>query len=164
MLLFRKADEADIALIIELAMQVWPQTYTPILGPEQVDYMLNKFYSRDALAVQMREQQHTFVIAYADERPVAFASYAELGDSVFKLHKIYIASDVQGQGIGKQLLAYIVDNVKAAGAKALQLNVNIHNSSAKAFYQKTGFEHVGDEDIDIGSGYFMNDNILQLAL
>ncbi len=164
MLSFRKAGVVDIGLIIALAMQVWPQTYTPILGPEQVDYMLNRFYSPDALTVQMTEQKHTFVIVYADEHPVAFASYAAMVDNVYKLHKIYIAANVQGQGIGKQTLAYIVSDIKAIGATALQLNVNIHNSTAKAFYEKTGFKHIGDEDIDIGGGYFMNDHILRLYL
>ena len=164
MLTIRLASVADIALIIELTMQVWPQTYTPILGEEQVRYMLNRFYTPESLTDQMTAQGHEFIIAYSNGVPVAFASYAAMGEHVYKLHKIYIAANRQGQGIGKQVLAHIVAHIKRMGATALQLNVNIHNSTAKRFYEQTGFKHIGDEDIDIGGGYFMNDHILRLEV
>ena len=31
-------------------------------------------------------------------------------------------------------------------------------------YQKAGFHHHAEEDIDIGGGYFMNDHVLDLPL
>ena len=67
MLSIRKAGIAEITLIRELAMQVWPPTYTPIVGPEQVAYMLDLFYSHEALKKQMEEMHHRFIICYDDE-------------------------------------------------------------------------------------------------
>ncbi len=54
-------------------MQVWPQTYTPIIGADQVAYMLERFYDPGALTAQMNDQGHQFLIAEADGEPAAFA-------------------------------------------------------------------------------------------
>lgn len=159
-----KADTSHIPVIREITTQVWPQTYIPIIGPVQVTYMLDLFYAPPQLAKQMEELNHRFIICYDDEQPVAFASWSEIETNIFKLQKIYIVSGEQGKGIGKYMLGYIVSELKAAGATALRLNVNRYNFSAKAFYEKAGFEQLRDEDIDIGNGYFMNDHVLALSI
>lgn len=164
MLSIKKATTGDIELIRELTYQVWPQTYTPILGTVQVTYMLNLFYNPDALRQQMDQSGHRFIICFKVEQPVGFASYSDTGSGTFKLHKLYVLPGLQGNGIGPFMLNHITDELKKEGAHSLLLNVNIYNATAKAFYQKVGFKHVKDEDIDIGSGYFMNDHVLRLEL
>jgi ribosomal protein S18 acetylase RimI-like enzyme len=71
--------------------------------------------------------------------------------------------DQQGKKLGKKMLDYIIEHIKNAGAKALQLNVNRHNK-ALYFYEKQGFKMIRSEDIDIGSGYFMNDYVMELKV
>lgn len=154
-----KADTSHIPLIIALTMQVWPQTYTPIIGAEQVSYMLNQFYTPEALTRQIAEQKHQFLIAYVNDVPAGFASYAEVAPTVFKLHKLYTTLAMQGKGIGRQLLDNIIADIRSRNATALRLNVNIHNHAAMNFYRKFGFRHLLDEDIDIGNGYYMNDHV-----
>jgi GNAT superfamily N-acetyltransferase len=162
MLSIKNAGASDIPPIRELAMQVWPQTYTPILGPEQVAYMLALFYTPASLEKQMAEPEHQFIICYNDNEPVAFAAWSPIAPHIFKLHKIYIIPGQQGKGIGRFIIDHIVREIRTQGATTLLLNVNIYNHAAKAFYAKTGFKHLRDEDIDIGSGYFMNDHVLKL--
>ncbi|MCF8450512.1 MAG: GNAT family N-acetyltransferase [Taibaiella sp.] len=156
------ANTSHIPLIRNLTMQVWPQTYIPIVGEAQVDYMLDRFYTPDALLSQMTKLQHSFIIGYSDGVPVAFASYSEIEPAVYKLHKLYIVIAMQGKGIGRAMADHIVASVKKLGGSSLRLNVNIHNHPAMAFYNKYGFRHLLDEDIDIGSGYYMNDHVLQM--
>ena len=158
-----KATTKDIPLIRELNAQVWPQTYIPIIGEEQVGYMLDLFYTPEALAAQMASG-HQFIICRHAGVPAAFASYSAIAPEVYKLHKIYILPTMQGKGIGKYMLSYITDDIRAKGGTELRLNVNIHNHAAKAFYERTGFQHYKDEDIDIAGGYYMNDHVLRLPL
>lgn len=160
MLSIKNASIADIPLIRTLTMQVWPQTYTPILSDEQVAYMLEQFYTPESLEKQMGPLGTQFIICYSDGLPVAFASWAAAEGSIFKLHKIYVLPSQQGKGVGRAILDHIVQDIKAKGAVALHLNVNRYNYAAKAFYEKNGFKHLTDEDIDIGNGYFMNDHVL----
>jgi diamine N-acetyltransferase len=163
-LIIKNADITDIPLIRELTMQVWPQTYTPILGAIQVDYMLTRFYSPDALEKQMQEMNHSFCICSYDGQPAAFASWSLMEPHIYKLHKLYILPGFQGKGIGRALVNYIIGDVRAKEATMLYLNVNRYNYPAVAFYEQMGFRQLRDEDIDIGGGYFMNDHVLGMDL
>lgn len=158
----RHAGEADLATIRNLALDVWPQTYSGILSPAQINYMLQQIYSVGSLKNQFRDQ-HQFIIIYNSGVPVGFASYSEVEPSVYKLHKLYILPLHQGRGTGRFALEQIIRDIKPKGATALQLNVNRHNT-AKAFYESLGFEVLRSEDIDIGNGFFMNDYVMEKRL
>ena len=121
--------------------------------------MLNLIYSEQALKKQI-QQHHPFIIVYNTGLPVGFASYSETKPAVYKLHKLYVLPSQQGKGTGTFVLEQIMSDIKAKGAVAMQLNVN-RNNSAKLFYEKLGFEVIASEDIDIGSGFFMNDYVME---
>ena len=50
-----KANESDLTAIANLADIIWREHYTPIIGPEQVEYMLGKFQSASAMSQQLSE-------------------------------------------------------------------------------------------------------------
>lgn len=163
MLSVRTATVADIPLIRKLTFVIWPQTYSNIIGKEQIDYMLEMMYNPATLQKQIEEDVCTFIIVYDDKEPVAFASYNETEQQVWKLNKIYILQSQQGKGTGKFIINFIVAEIKANHAKALQLQVNRQNK-AKGFYEKLGFKIIKTADFDIGNGYFMNDYVMELTL
>jgi len=163
MLSVQKATTADIPLIRQLTFEIWPQTYSSILSKEKIDYMLDMMYSPASLQKQMEEDGCTFIIVYDDAEPVAFASYNETEPQTWKLNKIYILPSQQGKGTGKFIINYIVDEIKAKGAKALQLQVNRQNK-AKDFYERLGFKIIQTADFDIGNGFFMNDYVMSYEL
>jgi GNAT superfamily N-acetyltransferase len=164
MLTIKKATITDIPIIRELTYQVWPATYLPIVGKQQLDYMLDLFYSPEELGRQMEMSNHRFILCFDDLEPVAFASYSEIETGIFKLHKLYILPVTQGKGIGRYLIQFILDELKTEKANLLRLNVNRFNKSAIGFYTKLGFRHLKDEDIDIGNGFFMNDHVLEIGV
>ncbi len=156
----------SVSAIQLLAQITWDVAYKEILSPEQMSYMLQLIYSTPSLQNQIEKQGHQFIIVTDEEKPAGFASYSLKKDvtntTTWKLHKIYIHPNQQGKGTGKILLDYIVRDILPAGANALELNVNRHNK-AIGFYQKLGFKFIGEEDIDIGNGYFMNDYVMKLC-
>ena len=161
--IIRHAEEADINTIIDLAYQIWPATYGHLMPPDKLQYMLRLMYSANALSDQM-EQGHTFLLATIDKEPVGFASFSATKQAgIYKLHKIYVRTDIQGKGIGKALLNGVTNEIRSFNATNLQLNVKRDNS-AKLFYEKAGFTVIREEDIDIGNGYFMNDYVMEKAL
>ncbi len=106
---------------------------------------------------------HHFLIAEDNNMPVAYADYSLLKNDVYKLHKIYVLPLQQGKGIGRLLIEYIIQTIKKENAASLLLNVNRFNK-AKSMYEQLGFKVIGEEDIDIGEGYFMNDYVMQKKL
>jgi ribosomal protein S18 acetylase RimI-like enzyme len=154
----RPASFNDISSIQDIAAKTWPAAYEPILGKEQVDYMLGLFYSRTALEEQMKNH-HYFFLALFNFTPVGFAAFSYVKDITYKLQKLYVINDLQKLGTGRKLLETVETIAKSMGGKKMRLNVNRHNN-AKNFYEKQGFEVLYEEDIEIGNGYFMNDYVM----
>lgn len=156
----RTATTEDIPLIRELSFRIWPQTYAGIISPEQIDYMLGMMYSESSLLKQM-EDGAQFILVYDDQSvPVAFASYQAIGSTVYKLHKIYVLPDQQGKGTGRYIIDHICRIIKPGGATALQLQVN-RNNKAKEFYERLGFAVIEMIKLDIGSGFVMDDYVME---
>lgn len=164
MITLRKATENDLPVIQQIGTTTYFPTYGHLLGQEQVDYMLDKFYSLEALKSQLIDG-HNFIIAQEGSKDVAFVSYSikDHENHIFKLHKLYVLPDAHGKGLGKLLMNEVCDKARDAGGKILELNVNRDNR-AKDFYEKAGFKIKETADIEIGNGYFMNDYVMQLPL
>jgi GNAT superfamily N-acetyltransferase len=165
----RPGELEDINTIGFLAQQIWPETYGAILPAEQLQYMLNLFYSPASLRRQMVEDQHLFLIVEDEEEAIGFASWgvasggAAEEPGVYKLHKLYVLPGQQGKGLGRALLQYIFEAIRPEGAKVLRLNVNRYNK-ARQFYEKMGFAVVKEEDVAIGNNYFMNDYVMEIKV
>lgn len=147
--------------IQDIAGKTWPETYGAILSSEQIQYMFSMMYDLEALKNQSSAHHH-FIIAAENGNFLGFASY-ELNypsQGSTKVHKIYILPETQGNGIGKKMIFYILDKAKTNNQKYLSLNVNRFNEAIH-FYTKIGFEKVGEENIDIGNGFLMEDFIMQ---
>jgi ribosomal protein S18 acetylase RimI-like enzyme len=153
-------------LIEQLAHQTWPTAFGDILSAEQIQYMLSWMYSPDAITEQVDQKGHVFLLAEDDAgEPLGYVSYELTVNEkpVTKIHKIYLLPASQGQGIGRMMIDYVAKQAEHVENVALQLNVNRQNK-AVAFYEKMGFEVVGEEDIDIGNGFLMEDYIMMKRL
>ncbi|RZK15595.1 MAG: GNAT family N-acetyltransferase [Pedobacter sp.] len=161
MITIRKAKEQDIEIIRDIAAATWPSTYLDIIGQNQIDYMLDKMYNKGELLKQLMEG-HIFLIAEDNENQFGFAGYSIVDheERIYKLHKLYVLPSAHGKGVGKILINEVFNQVKDAGASALQLNVNKHNK-AKDFYLKGGFTIKESVKIDIGEGYVMDDYVME---
>lgn len=164
MININQTNENGIPFIQHIANNTWPETFGEILSAEQINYMLFMMYDEQALLRQMKAG-HVFLLARYNNETVGFASY-ELnykGSPDVKLHKIYILPEMQGKKIGQHLIQEVAAIGRAAAQQGLLLNVNRHNKAIQ-FYERIGFVVIGEEDIDIGNGYFMNDIIMRMPL
>jgi GNAT superfamily N-acetyltransferase len=159
-IIYKKATNLDCKLIYDLALEIWNQHYVPIIGQDQVDYMLRTLYSESALTNQMKEGQN-FTLIYSNEIPIGYFSISKKGEVSF-LHKFYIDSREQSQGLGTKVMNKIITQSK--GEKTIELTVNRQNFKTINFYFKNGFRIKSVEDFDIGNGYFMNDFVMEKKL
>jgi len=152
----------DYKTIQNIALQTWPIAYGEILSKAQLDYMLDAFYNEEALKDSVANKGHHFILAKEGKETLGFASYEHHYNQKqqTKIHKIYILPETQGKGIGKKLIDFIEKVAKENDSMALSLNVNRFNK-ALYFYQKLGFEIVGEVDIELDHGYLMEDYILE---
>jgi ribosomal protein S18 acetylase RimI-like enzyme len=155
----------ELLLIQKIAQHTWPSTFAGILSIEQIDYMLNWMYDLQLLESQM-DKGHGFLVAEEDGAAIGFAGYElnHLAGSLSKLHKLYLLPSSQGKGVGKALLLEVAKRAREAGQKSLVLNVNKQNKKAIDFYRVLGFVTIRQEVNDIGSGYVMDDDVMELSL
>lgn len=162
-MIIRQANTKDIPAIHQLANETWWPTYTGVISDEQISYMLENLYSKDALRIQMNGGM-TFLIAERNEAPVAFAAYSltEPEKLVYKLEKLYVLPSEQGKGTGKALINKVMKIAKELGGKTLELNVN-RNNPAYHFYSKLGFKVYKTVDIPYAR-FELNDYIMRQGL
>ena len=66
------------------------------------------------------------------------------------IHALAVATDLQGRGIGKQIVEFVVDLARKQGYKAIRLDVVPTNYPAKRLYEQLGFGYFGDVDLERG--------------
>lgn len=156
---------ADYETIRQLAYKIWPVTYGPILSKEQLDFMLGAFYSIETIRKNVTESRHVFLLVKENDQDSGFVCYEHQYKNKLetRIHKIYLLPEIQGKGIGKLLLEKVAALAKEVQSKRLSLNVNRFNT-ALYFYTKNGFQITAEEDIEIGSGYLMEDYIMEKQL
>nr|WP_315210677.1 GNAT family N-acetyltransferase [uncultured Flavobacterium sp.] len=165
MLLLTEAAIEDFKTIREIAYKSWPNTYGSILSKEQIDYMLDLFYSEKTLLENLNEKGHHFLLVNEGKVCLGFASYEHnyLNQKCTRLHKIYLLPEAQGKGAGKVLIEAVENLAKENQSVVVSLNVNKFNK-AISFYKKIGFEVVSDEEILLDHGYKMEDYKMEKKL
>jgi len=159
----RNLSVEELWQVRELALRIFPITYEQIVEREQIDYMMELFYTSENLRKQYESGQ-VFLIIYSEGKASGYASYTPLDkNGAFKLNKIYVDTSLQGKGLGRILLNDVISRVRNAGGNSLQLNVNRFNK-AVGFYESMGFVLKKEELLDIGRGYFMDDYVMELKI
>ena len=158
------ATKEQLLIVRDLAFKIWPKAYGNIIAAGQIEYMLEMMYSIPSLEKQLQNNK-IFLLAEEKNQIIGFASYELNVDNSNKtrIHKLYVLPEIQGKGIGKQLINYIATIALTNNNLAINLTVN-KNNPAKDFYLKTGFEIKEEIVFDIGNGYVMDDFIMEKKL
>jgi RimJ/RimL family protein N-acetyltransferase len=154
-----KATLADIPEITRLAEVIWEKHYVPIIGREQVNYMLGKMYAPESLKEQMEQKKHAFYLVRMNDEGIGFVSISSADQKNYLLHKIYLLQDEQNRGLGTSVFGLLLALMNEP--ESITLTVNRMNYKSINFYFKNGFRIEKTADFDIGNGYFMNDFVMR---
>ncbi len=155
-------NEELVYSLAAVADDIWHEYFTPLLGEAQVDYMLEKFLSPEALVEQINGGYEYFVFSYE----YTFAGFAGIKEEDGKLFlsKLYVHKDFRGKGIASYMLGKFVEICKMRGLKSIWLTCNRHNTDTLAIYEHLGFQKIAEEKTDIGNGFYMDDFIYEYTL
>ena len=148
--------ESDqIAQVKALAFEIWHEHFTAIIGKAQVDYMLEKYQSKAAIAEQIKNGFLYFLIESNNSYVGYFSVRPE--EPHLLLSKFYITSKERGRGLGRSALGFIEKLAIEKGAGKISLTVNKYNSATIEAYKRLGFEIIDSMVLDIGNGFVMDD-------
>lgn len=154
------AGPEDALTIHTLAHAIWYPTYQDVLAKDQIDFMLAKMYSEEAIQNAMADHCLFYIIQESNS-PIGFIAVKEKQE-VLRIDKLYLLPKTQGKGLGSQLLEFAGQLALDKEINILELNVNRYNK-AYHFYLKQGFEVVETVDIPYYQ-YFLNDYVMQKRL
>ncbi len=150
----------DYAAIQHLAKAIWQDHYVPMVGQAQVDYMLERFYTPEALAQQAAEGQQFWLVEQG-EIVCGYVAVTEREEGEYFLNKFYLSTHLQGKGLGEKVFNTLLGNYNSL--KIMKLQVNINNYKTINFYFKVGFKIEKRFVLDIGDGFVMDDFIMKLV-
>ena len=157
-IILNQATPADIPRIRELAHRIWRVHYPPIIGEQQVEYMLGLNYSLEALQCQMEAEGQIFWLVTEDEEVTGFVAVSDQGEGRYFIHKFYLDNEKRGRGLGRRVFEILVS--KYLALREFRLTVNRQNYKSINFYFRIGFTIERCVDIPIGEGYVMNDFLM----
>ncbi|WP_455169521.1 GNAT family N-acetyltransferase [Aegicerativicinus sediminis] len=154
----------DIEITAKLAHKIWNQHYVPIIGKAQVDYMVEKFQSVEAIKDQLDNDFKYFLI-YFSETPCGYlALISNTEEKKLMISKIYIDKGFRGKNLGSELLEFAINYGKDHSLKAIWLTVNKDNYHSIKWYETRGFRKEKKVEIDIGNGFIMDDYIMEKTI
>lgn len=155
-------DAATIARCASLAQRIWTEWYTPIIGTEQVRYMLQTVQSAEAITGQIEAQGYRYRLVQMDGEDVGYFAIV-VQQTTLHISKLYVLKEARAHGVGRYVIDQALLDASQNGCDRLELTVNRHNPS-KRFYTRMGFENAGPLVQEIGGGFVMDDYVLRRLL
>ena len=153
MLIKTVSNKEQLNTIENLAYKIWQEHYTPIIGKDQVHYMLHKFQSVEAMSEQIKNGFLYFMCEH-ENLPVGYMSVSAYDDTLF-LSKFYILKTERRKGYGRKMIAYLESVTKEKNLNKISLTVNKYNTQSIKMYEQVGFVICNTVVKDIGKGFVM---------
>ncbi len=143
--------------VVSLARVIWTDHYISIIGRKQVDYMLEKFQSEEAIAAQLDGGYEYYIVSQNAKNVGYMSLLPDAETDTAKLSKIYVLRAERGKGFGRLMLGFAENICRERRISTLWLNVNKNNTRSIGWYTRMGFKNVGAAVQDIGDGFAMDD-------
>jgi ribosomal protein S18 acetylase RimI-like enzyme len=86
--------------------------------------------------------ESSVVVARREQQIAAFA-IMHFGDDVAHLNLLAVAPEHRRQGLGRQLVGWLIETAIEAGVFRINLELRLRNEPARIFYERLGFEQLG---------------------
>src|SRR5689334_2676621 len=97
----------EIAEVAQLATEIWREYYVSIITIEQINYMIGKYQSVQAITDQIHNQGYEYYFIQHDGfSAVGYMSARQEEEKLF-LSKFYIGKEHRGHGYASQAMAFL---------------------------------------------------------
>lgn len=160
MTLIKVITPEQIEQLANLAREIQLEHFTPITGRAQVEYMLDRFQSPEAISEQILHENYTYYLLTEDGQPFGYVGFYPKERSLF-LSKFYIRKNMRNLGYGRETLDFIVELCKEEGLQSIWLTVNRKNFVSIEKYKRMGFTIECSQKRDLGDGFVADDYFMR---
>jgi len=147
--------EQEIDRLATLIQEIWPEVFIPIIGKDQVDYMLVHYQGKDVITSEI-EQGVSYFFIEENDQPIGYLAYS-LEEDHLLISKVYLKKEFRGLGLSSALFSFFEEAARNNNKEKLHLHVNRNNKLAVEVYLHKGFEIVKTVDQPLGDRFFLND-------
>lgn len=156
--------DEQIKELCTLAKEIWNEYSICFTTQEQIDYMLEKFQSEQAVKAQINFQKYQYYFLEEDGDNIGYFAVQPRKGELF-LSKFYIKKDFRGKGYARKAFSNaIVSIAKELDLPKISLTVQKYNFASIMVYEKLGFKRAASVETDIGGGFTMNDYVYEFEL
>lgn len=156
-----KADELPI--VQKLAHAIWLAYYPGIISDAQIRYMLSVWYQPASMSHEMQARDVWYALVEIEGKgAVGYISFEKMAlEPVLFINKLYLLPEVHGHGLGSLTLRWAEDRARDLRCRSVRLRVNKRNAPAIRAYLRAGYKFTEDVCSDIGSGFVMDDYVME---
>lgn len=167
----QKPSLTDLPQLAELASMALWESHGHSAAFEDMNLYIRTKLSEEALRAELLDERNIFRWIRHEGRPagyskIIFDSPHDLVPAlnVTKMERLYFLQEFHGLGLAQQLFAHSLDMAKQANQAGVWLNVWKPNHRAVAFYQKMGFEIVGESLFKISETHYNPNHVMYLEI
>lgn len=155
----------QITQLASIADKVWHEFFPGIITEEQIDYMVEKFQSKEAITKAIAQDGYLYCFLELNGIYIGYVgARAEETTGKLFLSKLYILKPYRGKGYASETFEFLAGLAEAWNLNTIYLTVNKRNDHSVAVYEHRGFTTVREEATDIGNGFVMDDFIMEWKL
>lgn len=153
MLTIQKASLKDLPTLLYLAQETFREKWTPIDGTELVEGYIRQNMQISHFQNALQNPAISFWLAFWQDKPCGYLkiikdaipeNYTHLGKKFLQIEKLYLFSFAQRLKIGSELMKIALEIAQKENFDVIWLGVWSKNEQAIRFYEKFGFQKVGD--------------------
>jgi GNAT superfamily N-acetyltransferase len=156
--------DEDIRDVADTAKGIWHEWFPDIISEEQIDYMVEKFQSFDALKSQISEEGYHYFAVKLDGLTAGYYGICKKADGSLFLSKLYLKKEMRGKGLASLMFKEVKRFARRNGCEMIWLTVNKGNAHAISVYKHLGMRIIREEVTDIGGGFVMDDYVFGIMV
>ena len=154
----RKAQVVDAALLSDIGEKTFVETFGHLYPEADLAEYLALAYDLGDTQDSLAHPQKTSWLVEDSGEVVGFATaglcdlpHPDVGPRSYELKRFYLLKSRQNGGIGSTLFRVVMDWLLAQDPRDLWIGVWSENTGAQRFYERHGFERVGEYGFRVGA-------------
>lgn len=150
----RQARPADRPAIRDVARRSLEASYS--LDTGAITTAVEQWYDEEGLLETFDSESHELLVADRDGRAVGFVELDRSGaGEEATLLWLHVDPSYRGEGIASTLFDDVRSRLEADGVQRVYGRVLADNDEGNDFYADHGFQRVGEKELDIGGGSYV---------
>ncbi|MGH1433725.1 MAG: GNAT family N-acetyltransferase [Lewinella sp.] len=169
-LTIKPVSETALPLLRDLAEATFVEAFGPVNTPENMSEYISKTFTLEQVRASFQQEGVSYFMVWQDSEAIAYLKLNEGAaqteqslENTLEIERIYVKATHQGQNIGQQLLAFVVEKARRENKSSVWLGVWDQNEAAIRFYKRHGFSTFDQHEFYLGSD-LQNDLLMKIKL